>query len=225
MAGLVEPDDRQQDRDRADRSVDQEDPVPRCPIDEDPPEHRADRRSDDGHAQHPDRRLGPVLHGKGPIQHGRADRRDQPGTHALQDTEENELVECLRETAGQRRDDERDERHHEHPFRAEAIAEPTGGRNHRGKGEEVADRDPLDVGGRHAEVLRHGRQGDVDHRAVDDRHEQPEDVDGHHLGLVGHGCEPMRHSPRPRHPRSVAMREWTIPWSRRSSRHLHCPAR
>ena len=55
--------------------------------------------------------------------------------------------------------------------------------------EQVADRDPLDVGGPDAEVLRHPRQGDVDHRAVDDRHEQPEDVDGHHLGLV-------RHAPR-----------------------------
>ncbi len=189
---LLQPDERQHDRHGTDRSVDEEDPVPRHGVDEDAAEHRPDRRRDHRDAEHADRGLGAIFERVGAVQHRRADRRDEAGADALQDTEHDQLLEGLRQPAGERRDDERDQRQREHPFGAEPVAEPAGGRDHGGVGEQVADGDPLDVGGRHAEVLRHRRQGDVDHRAVDDRHEQPHDVDGHHLRRVRHRCPNLR---------------------------------
>ena len=183
---LLQPDDRQGHRDDAHRHVDQEDPAPRRLVDEQPAEHRADRRRDHRHAEHADRRLGPLGHRERSVQHRRPDRGDEPAARALQDAEEHELIERLRQPAEQRHGDEDRQRDDEHPLGAEAVAEPTGGRDHRGEAQQVADRDPLDVGGRHAEVACQRRQGDVDHRAVDDAHHQAEDVDRHHPVAIRH---------------------------------------
>ena len=76
---------------------------------------------------------------------------------------------------------------------AEPIAEPSGSRDDDRDGEQVADRDPLRLVRVHAEVDRHRRQRDGDHRAVDHRHEDREDVDDEYLPLVGQARETGDH--------------------------------
>ena len=177
--------------------------MPRRRVDQDPAEHRADRRGDHGHAEHADRRFRALGHRERPIEHGAADRRHKAGAEALEQAEGDQLIERLGHTAQQRRGDECHERGDEDPPGAEPVAEPARSWDDRRVGQEVADGDPLDVGRRDIEVLGHPWQCDVDHRAVDDRHEEPEDVDGHHLRRVRHRDPTLRDRrgrPRPQRP-------------------------
>ncbi len=192
MELLAEPQRREHQCDRADRQVDIEDPAPRGVVDEHATEHRPDRRGDHGDAEdaHGGRR--PLGQRERSKQHRAADRGDQPGAEPLEDPEHDEQRQARCRAAEARCDHEHRQGHDEHSLGPEPIAEPAGRRNDGGEGEQVGDRDPLDVGRRHVELAGERRQCDVHDGAVDDRHEQPDDVHHHHSVLVLHAAEPTR---------------------------------
>jgi hypothetical protein len=173
---------RVDDRDHADRGVDQEDPVPAEVVDqpaaEDGAEDRAEQHRDaeDRHqAAHPGR--------AGCAGHDRhAERHEHAAAEALQDPEEDQHVDRGGGGAQHRPEREEQERQHVEALGAEPVRGPAGQRDHGCESQGVAGHGPGDRGvvqGRAVlgEGGLEGAERDVDDGDVEDRHDGAEDDD------------------------------------------------
>ena len=152
-------------------------------------------------------------------------RRQQPGRGALDQPGDHDQLGRGRQPdrrAGQHEPDQAD---HHQPAPAVRVAEPTTGDQGQPERQRVAGHDPLDRAGRGVEPRPHRRQGDVDDRDVEQRHEpddqgHAEDPPTARVGMVGvrrrvgvrlHPLLGHPHSvPRPRQP---ACADDVAPWA------------
>ena len=174
-----------EEREHADRNVDEEDPRPGERLRQPAAEHEAEGRAADGDRGPDAERLRALL----PLGERRRDDRergggDESGPEALQRAEADQLARARREPVQERRRREDDEADEEEPLAAEKVAGATAEQEEAAEHERVRIDDPLEVGLAQAEVLLDGREGDVHDRRVEDDHELCEaDQDEDHPGI------------------------------------------
>ena len=107
-------------------------------------------------------------------QDGLRDRHHRGAGGPLQQAEEHDLVERLRDAAQRRRRHEHGDRRHEVALAPEALGDPSGHRDHDAGGDQVAGDDPCDLIDAGGEASLHMRERDIDDRAVEDLEDGPE---------------------------------------------------
>jgi len=171
-AALTDEAAHEEERQHADRHVDEEDPLPARELGENTAEEHADRRARAGDAAQ-DPECGVALlallerHGDD-REHG--GREDRPG-RALERAERDQHPGRRREAAQQRgrgEDAEADEEDRPPP---DQVAEAPGEQQQTAEGDQVGVDDPCEARLGEAEVILDRRQGDVDHRDVEDDHQ------------------------------------------------------
>jgi hypothetical protein len=165
-------------RDRPDRQVDEEDPVPADRLGQDAAEQQAERRPAGDHERVEAHRLG-SLRGLGEL-HGddRDDHRGgERGGGALQEAGDYQRAAAGGEAAEHRGGDEGGDADQKDPLAPEQVAEPPGEQQQAAEGDQVAVDHPGE--GRLAEmkVRLDGGEGDVDDRRVEDDHQLTETND------------------------------------------------
>ena len=165
--GIVHEPRHHQEGERSDRDVDVEIPAP-VPVVGDPSAQRRthDRRDHQPDPPHRHRKL--LLVGRKGLHQDRLRRRNHRGAgRALDQPEQDHLIERLRRAAHRGGDHEYGDRGQEIALAAEARRDPPGHRNHDPIGDQVAGqypRDFIDAGG---EGALHMRQRDVDDRGIE----------------------------------------------------------
>ncbi len=180
-----------QEPDDADRDVDVEDETPGEVLDEpateDRPHGRRDEHRHTEDAHHPAH----VLGSDGLQDDGHADRHQHAPADALDNPEEDQLAEVLRDPAEHRRNGEGHHRDQVEPLGSPAVGRPAGERDHGPLGEKVAGDDPRDVRvAARVQVMLQGGDGDVDDRRVEDRHDRAGQHDRKRHPLVVDAAEP-----------------------------------
>ena len=174
------------DRDEADRRVDQEDPVPARDLDQPAADDRAeDRAEQHGYAEDRHQPAHPVR-SRRPGHDRHAERHQHAATETLQDPEADQGTDAPRGRAEHRADDEERDGGHVEPLGAEPVGRPAGHRDHRGQREGVGGDRPGDrgVGDRVAGGAEHRlerRQRDVDDGDVQDGHDGAHHDHARHL--------------------------------------------
>ena len=165
-------------RDDADRDVDEENPAPAPVVGDPAAERRTDcRRGDDSHAVEREG-CGALMRRESIDEDRLLDRCEPAAADSLQDAEKDEGAEAGSKTAQQRTDGEERDANHVVAFAPEAAAEPRGERQDDGVGDEIAGEHPgafvgadgeaagdmrkRDVGDGGVEQFHEGRQGDGD---------------------------------------------------------------
>jgi len=188
---------RQDERDDADRNVDEEDPGPRERVGEDPAEEQADGAAADRDRRPHAHRFGPLRafsEGRGHDREG--GRRHERRAEALDSACDDQPGLALCEAADQRRDRKDDDAEEEHALAPDQVARAATEQEESAEEQRVGVDDPLQVRIGHVEVVLDRRQSDVHDRRVEDDHELREaDEDENDPGIdragragaIGHG--------------------------------------
>ena len=183
---------------RADREVDEEDPVPAQHLGQQASDEQAERAAGDRDEHVRAHRAGPL---GGLRELGDDDRQDHRGlgggADALEHAGADQRLLARGEPAQQRRERERDEAGKEDALAPDEVAEPAGQEQQAPEGDEEAVDDPGQVGLAEAEVALDRRQRDVHDRDVEDDHQlrEADDDQGRPAAAVGRrvrrgcGCE------------------------------------
>ena len=172
VARLAHPRQGDEQRERADRDVDEEDPAPVERVGEDPADERsrrhgdADRRSPDG-----DRAadVGPAVLGSDQRERRGEERRAPDALHRAGDVEHGDVP---GQAAEQRREREDDHADGEEQPAAVAVGERARGQDQRRQRQRVGVDHPLQPRQARVEVVLDVRQRDVDDRDVEQEHER-----------------------------------------------------
>ena len=180
----------QQDH-RADREVDEEHRPPAVvgpeQSDQRAPGERADRgRHGDGGAEEAER-LTALLAPEQALDEARDLRADETAGEPLDDPQQHERERRRRQRAGRACDHEQRHADHEHRSPSVRVAEAPRRHEQQSQRERVARDDPLQLVGLRMQALLDARQGDVDDRDVEQRHEpgREDDPEGHPAVRVG----------------------------------------
>ena len=181
-AQALEEERPERHRQDPDRQVDEEDPPPAEVGDQEPAEHRSDRRRQGGRHREDAGGADALGRWEDPVEHRHADRRHHPATGALDDPEHDELGDVLRQPTEHRSEGEDDDGDEQHPFAAEAVAQPPRGGDEDGQAHQVGDDDAVDGRRRNVEVTpdrgqSHVHDGDVHDVHEHRRHEDDTDHD------------------------------------------------
>ncbi len=161
-----------QQRDRADRDVDEEDPVPVDGLRDQAADEQADRAPAHGHEDVRAHGLG----ARGRLRELGDDHRDDHGrgdgtAEALDEARGDQRLLVLREPAQQRGQGEERHAAQEHALAADEVAEPAREQQEAAERDQVGVDDPRQVGLGDAEIGLDRRQCDVHDRSVDRVHE------------------------------------------------------
>ncbi len=200
-AALAQQARSQQDRDHADRHVDEEDPLPAGPLGEHAAEQHARGATGAGDgAPHAERLVALLALGEGRRQDREGGRRDQRGAQTLHGARRDQQVVGVRQAAGQRGDREERQADHEHLAAAEQVGHAAAEQQEAAEGERVGARDPLQARVGEVQVALDRRQRDVHDRDVDDEHElrraqQDQSDPAARIGHLRHVISPGSGSP------------------------------
>jgi hypothetical protein len=157
---------------RADRQVDQKNPVPAQVLDhpatEGGAEQRAEQAGNGDEAENPHQFAARV----GAQHHQPPYRQHQRAAQALDHPRADQHVQRPRQRAQQRAEAEHQDGAEKHLLGAEAVGDPAGGGNQQGHGEHVGDDHALHAQGVFRQVAGHGRQRGVEDGAVERLHEK-----------------------------------------------------
>ena len=169
--GLFHEQQHADDGDDADRQVDQEHPVPGVIVGQPGAERRAHDRPQH-HADAPDRHGAAALLGRIGVEQHRLRQRHQRGAgHALQQAEQHDLLDVLRQRAQQRGDGEAGDADDEQLLAAEAVGQPADRRRHDGGGDDIGGQHPVDLVERGRQRALHVGQRDIGDGGVERLHD------------------------------------------------------
>ena len=177
VARLLDDDRARDDGDDADRHVDEEDGLPVDVLDEHAAEDRPGDQRDPRDAAVDAERRAEFRPPEGRGDDRRRDRREDRAADALYPAGDLQLGDILRERAAERRCGEDEEADQEKPLAPEEVTDFRHRQDQRGQHQRVRVDHPLEFGEGGLEVLRDARQGDIDDRDIEERHEEGE-VDG-----------------------------------------------
>ncbi len=166
---------RDSDHDHGERDVDEEDRPPRPGVDQPPAHERPDGRRHAREARPGADGPGSVLPAEAGLEDGEAAGRQQRPAHALGQPRDHQLGGAGGERAADRADREDDDAQLVDAAAAVAVAQRAAQQDQRRQHQQVAVDHPLEAGDRGVEVLPDVGEGDVDDRAVEERHARPGD--------------------------------------------------
>jgi hypothetical protein len=170
LAGEHEPARRH--RRRAERHVDEEDPVPAQRLGQHPAEDQAQRRAARAGEAVDAHRLRPVgRRREQPDDHAEAHRGRHRAARALDESRRDQHGLADRQAAHQRRDREQDQARQEDALAADQVAEPAGEQQQAAEGDQVPVHHPLQAGRGEAQVPLDRRQGHGHDGPVEDDHQ------------------------------------------------------
>ncbi len=165
---------RENQRNDADRNIDEENPAPGKAVGDPSAQRRADgRRGDDRHAVERESR-GALVGGKRIDQDRLLHRSQSPAANALQHAKENQPAETWREPAEQRGDGEQRDATHVVILAAEDAAEPRAERQNDRVGHQIAGQHPSAFVAADGEAAGDVRQRHVGDGGVEQLHERGE---------------------------------------------------
>ena len=194
---------REQQRRRAERNVDVEDPRPRERV-SDVAAERGTERGTNHDADAEDRHRRSIFVWREHfVEHRLGGREQCAAPQTLQDSPQHQLDEGVGVAAEERRDREQRDRAGEIAAAPEIRRQPAGDRQHDDVGDDVARRHPRDLVERRAQVSHHVRNRDVDDAGVDQFHDRRQ---GHRdrddvavrVRIVAHRCARRRRAQRGR---------------------------
>ena len=156
------------------RQVDEEDPAPRCVLDQQAAEGRPDQRAD-ARPRGPQSDRAAALRAERRAEQRQAVRREQRSEHALEHPSGDEERRVRRDAAQRRSDREAGDPDGEERPAAEPIAQRAGHDVERGDGQRVGEHDPLLGRKAGVELAADRGQRDVHDAAVDEGDRRPDD--------------------------------------------------
>ena len=175
------------ERERADRHVHEEHRAPVEVLDQEAPEHRAERDTDTRHPRPNPDRARPFVTGERVGQDRQCRREDERGSDAHETAHDDEHLGRVGERCQTGEPAEEDQADGQRALTSELVAERAGGEQQAGEHDDVRVDDPLQIGPARTQVAHDRRQRDVEDRVVDrDDHERhAEDGQGVPATLVG----------------------------------------
>ena len=188
-AALADERPRQREHERADRHVDEEDPLPAGVLREDAAHQHAGRGAAAGHGAPDPERLVAL---RALLERRRDDRerrrRDDRRADALHRARRDQDADGAGEPARERGGGEQCEPDHEHPPPPEQVGRAAAEQQQAAEGDRVCDEDPLEALVRDAERDLDRGQRDVDDRHVEHGHEHRDADERERLPAARVGC-------------------------------------
>ena len=173
LAVVAAPCQREHDRDRRERHVDQEDPAPRDRLHDDAAERRPAHRREAREGRPEADRAARLARPRHPEQR-QARRREHGAADSLQGTAADQHALARRERGEQRRQREEDDADDERATEADAVADRAADEVEGRERERVGQVDPLLTAEAEPEVLLHPRQRHDHDRRVEERERRAE---------------------------------------------------
>lgn len=164
---------RQDQREDAERDVQDEDASPPESAHQETTEHRSEARGGRAHGRPPGDGAGPCGGvGERRGQEDERGRHEQRGGRSLHQPSDDQPCRTRRQGAGDRRDHECRQPCQEHGSGAQSARQGAGQEQQRGEGDQVSVDEPGRAAHAQAEVVADGGGGDVDDRDVESGHEE-----------------------------------------------------